>query len=694
MQNGFVSMRAIILLLIGVAGAGKTSFCHLLFDESPPPVRKSTPLAKSSIRAMSTSKAIIVSTQKEEEATAWKRVLPREFKSLIADAIKESKWVEQQHQPISMKENKPQISYLQAVKSLQPSDLYKWLQKQRHHEQPPDSEHSLPTEQRKQNDEEKHVNGEEAAAHDNTELENGEEPTSAEIEQLFESQSIQQLFKLIANSKGSTELLRQEWLYLIDTGGQPQFHELLPTFVHHVSAASFFIKLNETLKDHPIIEYYDEQGVPCGQPYKSSHNHLQTLQNCLQAMQSRHEINGNPECPELFFVGTHRDIENKKETLKSKNKLLVEELQQHDVFRHHLNYCSLGKFDQLLYPVNAKTPGKTDKKIAADFRQDVMNGCKKCAHEYKIPIQWFVLEMLLQELSQDGVISFQQCCYVASRLGMDETRLQAAIEYLIKLNIFEYFPSILPNIVFTTSQVLLNKVTELVEYSHELRCGSSSHHDSTDIKFRDYGEISIEMLERAKFSKHYVKGLFEPKDLLKLCVELLVIAEGPNGLIMPAVLPELQLEQLSKHRFGIESSNLGPIAVHYPGGLFPSGIFSSLISHLQSKSKWKISMLHNKPCLFKNCIKFSVSSVVIANVTLIYSHKWIELHAYVFNEDQQKACLLRDDLFDGLEDAEKVQKYSAESKLAFFCNCQGEFYQHLASATSDGKFMRCMSGLA
>ena len=84
---------------------------------------------------------------------------------------------------------------------------------------------------------------------------------SSRIVKLFESQSVKELFKLISMSEGSVELFHQEWLYITDTGGQPQFHELLPTFVHHVSAAAFFVKLNETLNDHPMIEYYDEQGT-------------------------------------------------------------------------------------------------------------------------------------------------------------------------------------------------------------------------------------------------------------------------------------------------------------------------------------------------------------------------------------------------------------------------------------------------
>ena len=85
MQNGYVVLHTIVLLLIGIAGAGKTCFCHMLFDESPPPVRESTPLAKSSIRALTFSRATM---SQEEGAIFWKRVSPAMLSNLIADGIK------------------------------------------------------------------------------------------------------------------------------------------------------------------------------------------------------------------------------------------------------------------------------------------------------------------------------------------------------------------------------------------------------------------------------------------------------------------------------------------------------------------------------------------------------------------------------------------------------------------------------
>ena len=693
MQNGYVVLQSTVLLFIGVAGAGKTSFCHLIFGEPPPPNRESTPLAKSPIRAISLTR-VIVSDQNE---IIWNRVTQTEFKGLIADAIKGLRGLESKYIQFQSSSNKQQYKTLtlpQAFKSITVPGLWNLLGKLLSPTLSHEVQEDDPSLQPLLSEGLHHNYGSnETKAHD---VMHGKEPEKnidnnpiTEINKLFELEPIKQILNLIDTSKGSIELFRQKWLYVIDSGGQPQFHELLPTFVHHVSAAAFFIKLNEEFKDHPTIEYYSKGSVLCGWPYRSSFTHLQTLQNCLQAVQSRHHINESSMCPELFFIGTHRDLENSNEPIKSKNNKLTSMLQRHEIFKPHLNYYSIGKSDELLYPVNAKKPEIEDKKVAANFRQDVMSKCH--AQEHKIPIRWLILELLLQYLAKNGVISFKECVEVGHRLGMNEVRLRAAIDYLVKLNIFEYFSLILPGVVFTTSQVLLNKITELVEHNHNLHSGSFSHGDQADINFRAHGIITLKMLKRDQFSSHYVKGLFEAEDLLYLWENLLVVAKGPNGnVVMPAVLDGLPVKQLSQRRLNISSAKLIPIAIHYPGGLFPSGIFSSLISHLQNQSSWSISITHDKPeCLYKNCVAFNVSGRhVDANVIIIYFHEWIELHVIdTFDEDEQKACSsLSNDMFSGLKHVQQVQKYdNLVPEIAFFCSCEDKQYDHLASVTSKRK---------
>ena len=53
----------------------------------------------------------------------------------------------------------------------------------------------------------------------------------------------------------SVKLLEVDWINIIDSGGQPAFHELAP-FMHNPSAALFTFKLSEELSSHYMVTYY------------------------------------------------------------------------------------------------------------------------------------------------------------------------------------------------------------------------------------------------------------------------------------------------------------------------------------------------------------------------------------------------------------------------------------------------------
>ena len=61
--------------------------------------------------------------------------MQQDFRSLIADAIKESKWSDHQHQAAISEKDKPKVSYLTALKNLEAKDFYKWMQRKRREEE-------------------------------------------------------------------------------------------------------------------------------------------------------------------------------------------------------------------------------------------------------------------------------------------------------------------------------------------------------------------------------------------------------------------------------------------------------------------------------------------------------------------------------------------------------------------------------
>ena len=118
-------------------------------------------------------------------------------------------------------------------------------------------------------------------------------------------------------SVDNRKLFGVKWIQFIDSGGQLQYHDILPLFIKDPMVTIFVLKLSEELSHHPTIEYYGADGKPVGKPYRSSLTHKQILQHCLGAIHSQDAH------PLIVVVGTHRDAESEcSESMKEKNQQL------------------------------------------------------------------------------------------------------------------------------------------------------------------------------------------------------------------------------------------------------------------------------------------------------------------------------------------------------------------------------------
>ena len=63
-----------------------------------------------------------------------------------------------------------------------------------------------------------------------------------------------------SRSADTDDLSGSNWIHLIDSGGQPEFFDLLPIFIHHASSLVFVQRLCDSLRDYPVVEFYDEEG--------------------------------------------------------------------------------------------------------------------------------------------------------------------------------------------------------------------------------------------------------------------------------------------------------------------------------------------------------------------------------------------------------------------------------------------------
>ena len=483
-------------------------------------------------------------------------------------------------------------------------------------------------------------------------------------------------------------------LLVSDCGGQPQFHEVLPIFLKKMSMIIFVFKLSEELSNRPMIEYY-EHGKTLGTPYESDYTTEQLIQQGLQSLHShRSSKDKGSDVPQIVMIGTHKDEESKcPESRETKNQRLREMLLP--TFKKEIVYYQ-EKTNDVLFPWNARFPGNDEKTGAVKIRS-IVSG-KRQSDPRQLPLQWLALEIILDEITHKlkrGVLSRNECLEVARRLHLDESALEAALIYLDELSLIFYYPEILPEVVFTNPQVLLDKISELVKVHHDIvKCSPDCTDSEAWQEFYNHALISLKFLSQDMFKKHYVLGLFQPEHLMILFRRQFIFADFANGKnFVPCLLRMLGKEDLAKKRVS-DDSLVAPLVLHFPDGPARRGIFCALISFLTSPENhfpgpWKLKMSAwsvTPNCLYRNCIQFTISHFEIpCSITLIDSYLQFELHLFITEPPAPSVCAtIKEALLAGIRKANIILGYTNSTpSFALLCPCgKGELHPARMGKTS------------
>ena len=458
----------------------------------------------------------------------------------------------------------------------------------------------------------------------------------------------------------------QEILYFIDSGGQSQFQEVLQAFIPNASLLLLAFKLTEKLSDIPSMVY---QSNP-----QSSHSlgkyaltNEEIITRCARMVYS----SDNPV--HIALAGTHCDqySETEHETIKEKD------LRLSNVFsfcKERLLHLNLAE-DKLVFPVNGlqAVQGVFDDPVVCQLRSSIASAFQ-CVATITVPLRWYALELALQKhafSTGEQVLSLDLCQKMSAGLKFSLEDVPAALEFLAKYNLILYYPEFLPNVVFTTPQVLLDKVTELTECVYALagiQRGSTvpaqmlSRGDYRIM--RDEGIISREILR--DFPKHYVPGLFTEKELVRVFKRLYIIAKVKKGrYFMPSLLPHFtpnDLEQLSP------DPSKPPLLFHFEGGCAPAGLFCALLVCLTSpRTGWKIQLRPPLEGVRSNAACLSIPDKRFL-VTIVDAFHQFEVHYLCPSGREYYLSKVNEVVTEALEEVVHNRKYAIVfPKKSFFC---------------------------
>ena len=639
MKRGHILLDLDKLLMFGMAGSGKTCSLAALLGLAPPDIRCSTPLMKRPIEV------VFMDVDGEKRWTIrTAEQLQDKIAEVIRSRIPQQQIVAQSNGGPASPNQQPTHTTACQLAQLTPEKM------------------SSSTSE---------AAGKSTASSEEKPKAREQQEAEGRLDSLLQSSTVDEGFVSLINKAPPSLLpiLRLRQFLVLDSGGQLELLEMMPVFLRGASKFVYVLKLNESLDKRAMIRYFKDGKLVW--EYEAYMTNEASLRQCVRTMRSLN--NKNPDIPpaKMLFLATHRDMvaqEKLPGVLDTLHKRLREILLPQ--FREQLIFH---KGEDFVFTLNAAKPEKEDKECAESIRE-CLSEVGEGGSKVKVPLRWYALYQKLLEVANGlgkKVLPREQCQQVAESMEINYESCGLALNFFDGLNMLFYFPDILPQLVFMEPQMLLDKVSELVEETYHMKQGKKVQPILGDkLRFRDYAQVTEKFL--GEFKNHYEPPLFTPKELVTLLKGLLVFAEMSEDVyFMPCLLQVVDWEVVEEHRVSGEKA----LALHFPKSGPLMGMFCSTVAYLMSSENchpcpWRV--VHNEAgapkCLCRNVIKFTIPNYT-GTISLIDHFTHFELHINTLPKKEPRLWeLAHDAVFAGLKKAGKTIGYTNNTPVpAIIC---------------------------
>ena len=533
--------------------------------------------------------------------------------------------------------------------------------------------------------------------------------------QLKATTTCQSMVRLVKAPKSSQTLNMLELIHMIDTGGQPEVMEHMPSLVYSCHLAVLVLNLMFGPDEYPPI-YYHEKGKAYKRKLPSQHTGRQTIQQLACTLQAKRFTQKEDQYFQLLVVATHRDCVKGK--LADRVKAYDEALRAILLPACNAELIKYSK-KEIPFVLNLKNPDSNDFKKLELIRMKVSES--GVGEVINVPGSFFVFEQELIEFAKKkgrDVLSLDECEQVGVDLKMKAEDVQAALIFFHHQITFLYFRHVLPNLVFTNPQVPLDFINAVVQFSYKVNSGElKGVTEKLTSSLRD-GIITEEILGHSLLSKFFIPNLYETQHAITLFCHNFTLAplnyepQSKVGIseairsttststdreyLMMTLCPVIPRKNICQ--YVPASSEMVPLLVKFSKDCVPLGCFSSTISCLLTMYNWRLSRSEdNSPeCLTHNVVSLYDPQLPV-QIILVDATTHIEVHVRVNKGIDKRifpniCCHTRETVFSAINKVFDIMPLSKiDISPSFICACDKLSESHSASIFQfqSHMFLRC-----
>ena len=193
--------------------------------------------------------------------------------------------------------------------------------------------------------------------------------TSIELCSLPEkSPTSQAMVNLVKSTTGSTSKLTLEVVHMIDTGGQPELMEVMPSFIHNANLGVLVINCMHELNGYPAISFH-EKGVAYNRNLSSQYTGREIVIKLASTLQAKKSSSKTGSHFRMLVVATHRDCE--KVDVEARILALNQELKSLLLPAFKKELILYKTPDKIAFVLNLKKPEKCDEKVLELIRTNI-----------------------------------------------------------------------------------------------------------------------------------------------------------------------------------------------------------------------------------------------------------------------------------------------------------------------------------
>lgn len=490
-----------------------------------------------------------------------------------------------------------------------------------------------------------------------------------------------------------------EFVHVIDTGGQPECLEVMPSLVHHSHLILLLIDLSIPLNDR-TMPTLTINGKPLPkQPLCTSNKQL--IEQLAHTMAGR-------ENAKVLVIGSHKD--------KPSETVLKERKTQFNAFIESILPIEslLLNGSDYIFDMDVRKP---DSESLKHIQENIIQLGKVKA--VPLPTSFVLFENDLlpsnesteEESGGEGsteegreeemkVLTLSDCISVGRNitLKMTEEVVVQALEYFDENNIILFFKDVGPGLIFTPRSLnsLLNKIIHFAYRAIEGNLDEGKpivpFLDGKTVKSLRNGVISLELLNHPHLRPNFVSGVFKVEHAVEILKSLYIVVDinpPSSDLIMMCLLPNLPEDKLQTefHALIETTCEIDPLLINFGTEkspplttltCSPCGSFGKTIAILLSKNSenWRIRQNRQKNVsrteperLYHQIITLDYSRHI--PVTFVNMTKYLEVYVKIKElNDCKRLPEIREEVVGAVKEAlRKINVTSISVAEGLECTC-------------------------